>query len=39
MAMRKRLSRKANKKNFRRVAAKVHVKNLSKYHGRGGYCL
>lgn len=37
--MRKRLKKRANKKNFRRTASRVHKKNLRKKVSRGGYRL
>lgn len=37
--MRKRLSKKASKRNFRRVASKVARRNLTKKLHRGGYML
>lgn len=37
--MRKRLSKRASKKNFKRTARKVHAKNMRKVISRGGYCL
>lgn len=37
--MRKRLSKKASKRNFRRVASKVSRKNLRRKLSRGGYSL
>lgn len=37
--MRKRLSLRASRKNFKRTARKIHAKNLYKYVARGGYRL
>lgn len=37
--MRKRLKKRANKKNFRRTASRVHKKNLRRKVSRGGYRL
>ncbi len=37
--MRKRMKKRANKKNFRRTASRVHKKNLRRKVSRGGYRL
>lgn len=37
--MKRRLTKRANKKNFRRTASKLHRKNLTKNLAKGGYCL
>ncbi len=37
--MRKRLKKRANKKNFRRTASRVHKKNLRRKISRGGFRL
>lgn len=37
--MRKRLKKRANKKNFRRTASRVHKKNLRRKVSRGGFRL
>lgn len=37
--MRKKMSKRASNKNFKRTARKVHSKNLRKVISRGGYML
>lgn len=37
--MRRRLSKRASKRNFRRAASKVKLKNLKRFANRGGTML
>lgn len=36
---RRRLSKKASKRQFRRTANKVHKKNIKRIFTKGGFCL
>lgn len=36
---RKKLTKRANRKDFKLRAMKIHTKNLPRHISRGGYCL